>query len=138
MLDPAVHARLNALARQARDMTQAGYFAKTDSRARRAYTDASEVIDNALAILETEARRGRITRVAQARLREPFVRQGADLGINLAIIALRRDNEYAAQKWLARVLLLDPDNERAHELRTYVVTEFRDRNRRRPGKPWLR
>jgi len=128
VLDAASQARLEAAGQQVRHLTQAGYLAGTDSRAKRHWAEATEVVNQALATLDAWRQRGRIDEAAWAQLRAPFVEAGTDHALQIAVIELRQHDEYSAQKWLARALILDPDNERAQELRLFIVTEFRPRH----------
>ncbi len=117
---------LNESSRQIHQWTQAGYQSRTDSRARRSLIRASEWTDRALKLIDRMLTDQKIDRASHERLRRKFVRAGADQAIQIAVIYLRQDNEYGANKWLARALTLDPDNERAKELRLFVITEWRD------------
>lgn len=128
LLDAASQARLEVAGQQVRHLTQAGYLAGTDSRAKRHWAEATEVVNQTLATLDAWRQRGRIDEAAWAKLRAPFVEAGTDHALQIAVIELRQHDEYSAQKWLARALILDPDNERAQELRLFIVTEFRPRH----------
>lgn len=129
-LDPRSQARLSALARHLRALTEAGYYSRTDSKARRAFEDASSVADQGLAEVDRMRQRRLIDDERYAALRKPFIDAAVDLSLQLAVIYLRRDNEYGANRWLTRALTYDPDNKRARELRLFIVTDFRDRRRR--------
>jgi len=123
---PKTSKALTEIARQARLWSQAAYGAKTDSRARRSFVSASKWNDRGLKILDGMLQSKKLDRPAYEQLRRSFVRGAVDQAIQIAVIYLRQDNEYGANKWLARALALDPNNERAKELRLFVITEWRD------------